>query len=652
LYGALTASLVILFVFHLVRLILGVDYFSFGVFTNTVASLVGKWNDLGSFAGLMVLLSFLSVEFAPLSRLLKVVLYLVLGFSLLLLVLVNFFLGWIVVGAMALIVLVYNLTLYRPSEDSVLGGNERRFSVGSICILLLAVLFLVSGDSIGATLSESTGINYIEVRPSWGATLSVVEETWKENVLLGSGPNRFTTAWLKFKPEAVNETLFWNNDFATGIGLAPTFAVTTGVLGTLALLLFLGTFLYSGFRALFTAGDLFARFLILSSFIGGFYLWVIVIFYVPNIVLLSLAFVFTGVFISLLAHYGLIKTIFIFVTRDPRIGFLSVLLLLLLSVGTVLGGYTIFERYLSLAFVHQGRTALAQYGDFDRAEGLINRAIALNNSDILYRQLADVELIRLGSILNREGASIEAIRTEFQDTLGKAIAAGQGAIQIDETNYLNWDSLGKVYSAVIPLNIPGAYESAKASLDRAIALSPQSPALVLSQARIELSRGNAKEARNYITSALALKSNYADALFLLAQIEINEGNTFGAIRSLEQAALLSPNDIGLFFRLGILNYSVGANQKAIDALERAIVLSPSYANAKYFLGLAYANIRRNDEAVKQFEDILVTNPGNEEVEKILENLKNGVSPLTGIESLSSTERDGAPIGEGEFIDSN
>ena len=54
-------------------------------------------------------------------------------------------------------------------------------------------------------------------------------------------------------------------------------------------------------------------------------------------------------------------------------------------------------------------------------------------------------------------------------------------------------SLGRVYEAVVPLKIPGAYESARASYEQALTLNPRSPALFLTLARLEAAQGdNAK----------------------------------------------------------------------------------------------------------------------------------------------------------------
>jgi len=630
LYTALIASFALVFLFHISRLLLGADFLSFGIFVSNISSLAGKWNDVAVITGMTTLLSFLALEFAAPSKTTKTLLYVSLVISLILLAIVNFFLVWVVLGVIALIILVFNLTFSQFTKGNT-GPEGRNISIPAISILLISVLFLVAGASLGRTIADFTNISHAEVRPSWGATASIVGETWKENFLLGSGPNRFTNQWLLHKPDGINETFFWNTDFSSGIGLIPTFAVTTGPLGTAAWIIFFLLFLYiTGFRSLFVSGSQTARFISISSAIVSLYLWIVAIFYVPNIVIFSFAFLMTGVLIAASSYQGRSRNFNFSVTKDPRVGFVSVLALIVLLIASVLGGYTVFQKQLSISRLSASRLAFTDAGDFLKAEEMIGKAIQVNSTDSLYRLLSDIEIARLNELLNQPDATLETIRAEFQQTLGEAINAGQKATELDETNYANWLALGEVYAAVVPLEIPGAYENAKTSFKRALELNPKSPAIVFEQARLEATRGNNKEARAQIKEALVLKSNYTDALFLLAQIDINEGNVRGAITSLERASLVNPNDIGLFFRLGLLKYSESDYAGAIFALERSISLSPNYSNAKYFLGLSYNNTGRTEDAIRVFGEVLQLNPDNTEVQQIIENLNDGKNPFDGI----------------------
>ena len=144
---------------------------------------------------------------------------------------------------------------------------------------------------------------------------------------------------------------------------------------------------------------------------------------------------------------------------------------------------------------------------------------------------------------------------------------------------------------------------------------------------------------------MELKPDYAAAHFLLAQIFDAKGNSIEAIKKGEAAALISPNDVGALFQLGLLYYKDNRLEEAEAVLKRAISINPNYSNARYFLGLIYDKTRRKIGAIAEFEKISVLNPGNNEVEKILFNLRSGKNALFGISppGPSPEERKETPV---------
>ena len=190
--------------------------------------------------------------------------------------------------------------------------------------------------------------------------------------------------------------------------------------------------------------------------------------------------------------------------------------------------------------------------------------------------------------------------------------------------------LGRVYEAITPLNIEGAYESAKAAYEQALTQNPRSPAILLTLARLEVAKKDNAKARENIARALREKGNYTEAIFLLAQIEAAEGNIKAAISSVEAASVIAPSDPSIFFQLGLLRFNDKDYRGAAGALERSVALSPTYANAKYFLGLSYEKLNRATDAITQFSDLQKTNPDNAEIKLILSNLKAGRPPFSNV----------------------
>lgn len=649
-YLAFLASFFLVALFHVLRLFLGPDFLSLGIFTDTVSNTVGKWNDLGVFFGVSTVLSLVTLEFLSLNWLFKTLIYISLALSLFFLAVVNFSMVWFVIGLFSLIFLVYIIsfsssrksegdslnTLEEGTEEGsapVSGGAQplRRVPIPSLVVLLISVIFVLAGNTLGNRIGTALHISQIEVRPSWNATLEVARHTLVESPLLGSGPNEFTSEWLKYKPDGVNGTVFWNVDFNYGIGLIPTLLATTGILGALAWVLFFLLFLYAGFKAILSDfSDALSRYLITSSFLSALFLWIFTIFYIPSLTIFFLAFFFTGLFVASLTIARAQSVKIISFGSDPRAGFVSVLLLILFLVGGVTLGYVLAQKYAAAVFFQQGVAAFNTEGNIEKSEKLITQAVALSPLDLYYRFLTELDLVRMNAVLNKKpgAASAESVRAEFQTLLGAALLNARQAVAQGPEHYENLTTLGRVYEAVVPLKIEGAYENARTAYMEALALNPKSPAIHLTMARLEVAKGDNGKARENISLALKEKNNYTEAIFLLSQIDAAEGNIKAAISSAEAASTIAPNDSSIFFQLGILKFTDKDYRGSTTALERAVTLNPVYANAKYFLGLSYQKLGRVAEAIKEFTELKTTNPDNKEIDLILANLKAGRDPFS------------------------
>ncbi|MDO8573011.1 MAG: tetratricopeptide repeat protein [bacterium] len=592
------------------------------------ANLIGKWTDLATFSGLILIVSLSAFEIIALRKTLKIFLSVIMALALTVLIIINFSLLWIIIGLFSLVISVYMLSFSLGNGKEGTSLTLRKFPIASLGILLLSLICVLGSGMVNDVRSRTIPINIPTeiIRPSWQGTFEVGKSALREDPIFGIGPNRFLNTWLSYKPSEVNQSTLWDVDFDSGIGLIPTFAITTGAIGIIAWLLFLGLFLYCGFTAILSvAVGKISHYLLFSSFLGALYLWIVSLFYVPNIVIFSLAFLMTGVFIAVLTEAGIGKNYNFSFLKDPRVGFISVLTLILFIVGTVAGGYFLFQKFLSVVSFQKGLIA-SQRGDIEKTLESISRAITLSEYDVYYRNLSAANIVHLKGILSQEGVSQDTIKTQFQSESRYVIANALRARDLDPTNYQNWVALGNAYETLAPFGVEGAHEEAKKAYDKAITLNPKSPALLLARARIDLDK-NKEESKKYIAQALALKSDYTDAIFVLSQIQADEGNLKSAIASTEVASVISPNSIGVFFQLGFLRYKNRDWQGAISAFERALELSPLYSNARYFLGLSYDKLGKTSSAIDQFKKIQELNPDNAEVREVLLNLRAGRDPF-------------------------
>lgn len=642
-YLAFLVSFFFVALFHILRFVFGTDFLAFGIFGDAVSNTIGKWNDLGVFFGVSALLSLVTIELLSLSRFFKVVVYLSLITSIAFLAIVNFLTIWYVLGLFSLVFLVYLISFNPGSKllsaestngDAPVKGLKQKvryISVSSLIVLLVSAIFIFSGDRIGGKISETLGIAHIEARPSWSATFDVSKQTLATNLFFGAGPNQFVSEWLKYKPDGINTTIFWNVDFNYGVGLIPTFLATTGILGVIAWVLFFLFFLFSGFKAILSDfSDKFSQYLVTSSFFVALFLWIFSIFYIPSLTIFVLTFLFSGLFIASLTLAKMTPMKVVSFVTNPKAGFVSVLLLILLLIGGVVLGYALVQKYVASVYFQKGVISFNTVGNLDESEKLIARAASISSQDIYYRFLTELTLIRINKLLSQksESASVETVRLEFQNLFKVALENANAALALNPGNYENLLSLGRVYEVVVPLKIAGAYENAKSNYEKALALNPKGPGILLTLARLEAVNGDGTKAKEAIVRTLREKNNYTEAIFLLSQIEVQEGNIKGAISSVEAAATLAPTDATVFFQLGLLRFTDKNYEGAAEALEKAVAINSIYANAKYFLGLSYDKLKRADEAIKQFSELKVTNPDNKEIDLILANLKAGRDPFT------------------------
>lgn len=614
---------------------------------GVLANSIGKWNDLGVFFGLTLLLSTVSLELQPFySRGLKKTFWFLSLVSIFVIAVVNYSLIWGIVGIFSLIIFIYSLAhsgMFGPQEgldieDDVAYQPRRQGIMGAIArpsfvALVASIIFFFSSNSVGSILGKY-GIYQLEVRPSWESTVGIAKSAMNKNLYFGSGPNTFANEWAASKPDAVNTTVFWNTDFTVGFGRVPSFAVTLGLFGIITSGLFLISLLYYGLRALMASFDsLSDHFIILSSFIATFYLWSFSIFYVTDTVILALTFVATGIFVVSLARAELVRTYELSFLNSPRLGFISVLMIVVLIISVISGGYLVTRKFGALYAFQRALYNFNVSGNLDQASASINTAISLDEQDLYYRSLAEIYMLKLRNILTSPpNISKEALFAELQNNLSAAAGAARRATEVNGANYLNWITLGKVGETVLPLKdvIAGSYDLAATSYGKALSLNPKNPNIYLNFAQLEVANGNTAKAKEYINEALNRKNNFTAALFLSSQIEASQGNLTNAIAKAEQAAVFAPGDVGVLFQIGLLKYMNKSYTGASEALGAAVSIQPNYANAKYFLGLSLSKLGKTSEAIKQFEEIAVLNPDSQEIKNILKNLRAGRGALENI----------------------
>lgn len=629
-YGSVVASVLIASVLFFVRIFAGPDFFTLGVMRAVTDTLLGSFNDLGILAGLIVLVSLVALAQLELPKkgLMAVggTMLLALG----VLMSVNFFFLWILIGGFSLLVLMFLLTKDRfgVPQDTVVHPRSMLVTqtvlVSTVC--LVSAVFLVAGSSAGAWWSNTTGINYIEIRPSFSATFDVMRQTYAENALLGSGPNRFAEVWNLYKDVEINNTVFWNTSFSAAAGYIPTWFITSGVAGALAWLLFLGLFLVRGVRMLLqnAVTETFWFFIGTVSFVASVYIWILAFAYVPGPMVLIIGAVTTGIMV--LASYELSSA----TTRkynflsNSRTGFVLIASVMAFIIATLVIGYGAVKQ---LRAAYQFSTVLSGITVNDtEAVGIISNRIAsayeLYPTDLYARTLANYQLTNVTNLFSLIDPTPEQEQL-FQSSIANALNGATEAIAQKPTDARNWQVLGDIYASLTLLNIEGSKERAFESYVKAEELDPRNPYYVLQKAYMEGRAGNNDESRRLAMLSLQLKPNYTDALNFLIQLDIAAGNIESALATTEAMVTLEPNNPGRYYQLGVLYSAIANADGAIAAFSEAIRLNPSYANARYFRAQQYVIKGDKDAALADLEVVRELNPDNPTVTEFIKGVTDG-----------------------------
>ncbi len=611
---------------------------------NTISpsfSIVGSVSDLASLLGLGVIGVLIALRELELSGRARRALVISGVAAVVLLAVANNSLIWILLALVSLGLFVESV-MQRGSkrgdadlddvavidEEPLAADEGNRSLVVPLAVLAISLFFLIGG-TLGGALASALHVNEVNVRPSWQSTFAVGNKVISTSPFFGSGPGTFGVDWLKYRDASLNSTVFWNIDFSSGIGFIPTSAVTTGLLGALAWVAMLVLFIVFGLRALILRApqDVFIRFVAMLSFLASLYLFTIAIFDLPNAIVLALAFVFAGLFASTMRFSALGGQWGVIFSRSPRLGFVIVFSLTILLLGSVVAAYTLVGHYVAATQLTAANAAFSA-GDLTTAESAVQNSISFAPSATAYQIESGIAMTQLNQIAASSTLPAADAQKAFQNALSVGINAALTATNLAPNDYQNWLALGNLYAQAVPLNVTGAYDSAKTAYDKAEALNPTNPQIPYILAQLDIANKNIKAAQDDLKAAITLKQDYTAAIFLLSQLEVQDGNVKDALTSALAAAYFQPNDPNILFQVGILYAAQSDYTNAAAALSASVAANPQFANARYFLAAVYAKQGDMTNATAQVQAISDMSADNAKaVATQLEALKAGKNPF-------------------------
>lgn len=621
-------AVILVYSFFLLRVIFGSDFLNFGVFTDSTITLVGSLNDLALYAGLVLVMLLVAIHRIPRNLIARTLTAVLTVASLFILAVANFSFVWISIGFLSLLTFLYLVArdTWLVSREGEVSTPVSRFTLGLVALIcIVSGAFIVSGDYLGARVSTLTGISYLEVRPSFEATTGIAKRVYSENALTGIGTNRFDDAWRLYKSSVINGTQFWNTNFMSGNSFVYTIFITTGLMGGVAFLAFIGFFLVAGYRLFFssraTAGEDWGL-IGLMVFTAALYLWLMTFWYTPGTTILLLTALMTGLTLAVVRSQTIAPRV-IDVATSRQHGFLLIAGALVYIVVATLGVITVNKLYYTQAVLAsrlQDLSSNFSLEGYDNA--LANASLSLPRHDTYPAERARLRLAELNRLLTLTAPTAEDQRA-FEQLLVEGVGLAEAAIKLDGTNPYNYALLGSFYGLLNPNEYEGVADRRSAAFAEAHRFDPINPEYALVEAQVARRFGEVDLARTRVTEALALKPDYTEALFTLSQLEIEAGNATSAIAATRSIITLEPNNPGRRYQLGILEYATGNLSGAAEAFTDALLLDGNYANARYMLGLVYLDLDRTDEALAALKKVAETNQDNAELANLIAKIESG-----------------------------
>ena len=615
-------------------------------FTKIVSfNTVGTANALGIFSAILLIL-ITALLFVIKRNQIKIFLVILGLVNLIILLSLNFWVLWLVLAVGMAVILIFGLMRVVKLEENI------SWIALPMTFLAIALIFMFFKPALpfGPNLPVEIGLTH-------KSSLDVVGKVLQEKPILGAGPETFAFNYAKYKPQGVNQTIFWNIRFSNPPAEVYSLVSDLGALGALAFLGILIFFIFNAVKNLISTTEEgtnnLKRFLEIGLFAGWLGLAVSWFFYPQNF---TLMFVFWLLFSLYLAESSVFKEKVYSLRKSPKILLLASFSFVVVIVVIVGFLYIVGTRFIAEARYKTGLDLIQNQQQLDEGISRIIRSTVINPyEDRTYRILSQLFILKMNRDARLSGLTQQQRLNLIQVDAINAINSAVRATTLSPGDVSNWLVRGQIYRQVVGL-VNGASDWAETSYDEATELEPLNPFTFTELGRIYVTRANliadqAQEDRTArakmnesleksfekFNQAIAAKPDYAPAHFETALIFDRQGRVDEAISKMEINRQLLPRDTGVAFQLGVLYYKSERYNQAKGEFIRAVVLDPDFANARYFLGLLYDREENTEDALDQFDRIIKLNPDNEHIKDIIENLKTG-RPALGSPELGPPEQ--------------
>jgi tetratricopeptide (TPR) repeat protein len=508
-----------------------------------------------------------------------------------------------------------------------------------IFVFTLSILMMYRGNA-SATFSKAR--LPVEVAPNLTLSWDIAKGALKENFLIGTGPATYGYNFAIHKPETFNQTPFYTVRFYEGSSALFETLTTIGVIGMIAFVIVILSFLSIGLYLLTRERE--------QNKMMSLALWssavtfLIIIFTVrvngPTILI--------GSFLSIMALRVLLwesqseqKWLNLSFKATPKFALTLAFLFMVVSAGVA--AVFVFMGKLYMADMYAGRAVRAASPSIEGSLTDLNQALNYYPKESRYFTRAGHEslALTLAEMNKGEGVRNLDLARRFAND---AINATMRGAELMPKDVAAVESVGVVYENLSLLD--NAYlPKAKEQYETASALDPRNPLLLLKIAQIDKALADQKgpgdeakaflaDATNRLNQAIALKDDFAVAYHTLAIIQAGNKDFEGAVDSEGKAVARDPKNLTYIYSFALILQARdkdGDADQAEKILKAILASNEKLVDVRVSLGVLYEKQKNMQEAIKTYQKALDAIPSDSDrvanlrtqVEKMLATVKGG-----------------------------
>lgn len=344
-------------------------------------------------------------------------------------------------------------------------------------------------------------------------------EIFKQNPILGTGPETFAFAYYKVRPAAHNLTSEWDYLYNKAHNEYLNYLATTGAIGFGTYLIFIGVVIWRGVKNVIKFGNDDREYLLLSSsLIGSFVTILVSNFFGFSVVILNFLLFIIPLWLLALTPKTRFSTLpknameyeesknaaGNYGTTTGRTTIVAIVAIIIIFFEAILYRYWAADQRFALG------NNLNGVGQYAQANPELIEAVSLRPNEDLFKDELAVNLSTLAYLFSEQGQSTQAAQLSEQ-----AKALSDLVIQNHPNNVVYWKSRTRIlYSLSLIYKV---YEKeAIAAIEKAHTLAPTDAKISYNMALMYDANGNKQKAVEVLRETTKLRPNYRDAYYAKA----------------------------------------------------------------------------------------------------------------------------------------